>query len=431
VSQVGRVVQVSVSDGGVPKRAVQRALVGRLGLEGDAHHHDAVHGGPLRAVCLFAIEAIERVRADGHAGLGPGAIGENVTTEGIELARLAVGARLEIGDEVVLEITGPANPCDVIRGAFVAGKSGRVSILLHPDDFRMYARVLSKGEIRTGDAIRVLPPLSGSDAPIHHRLDLLDSVEREAWLTLWQAAAQAGFDVRILNVGDMAGAASPGLPGSVFNRAFGMRQVPGHRRRMENLFRDAGVTGWLVVGVDDAEFAGQPLDDPVGVHTGSMADVLRRVEAAGLSPAVRGVEIRRVAPDDAEDVDRWAELFIAGNDLDDRIAGAWRRLNPFLVRSRGQQQFIASVDGRDVAASATFTRRRVAWLGAATVLPNARGRGIQRALIADRVLRANQAGSLRVMATADVDSVSAANLESLGIERIWTRALARVDSKPA
>jgi GNAT superfamily N-acetyltransferase len=161
-----------------------------------------------------------------------------------------------------------------------------------------------------------------------------------------------------------------------------------------------------------------------------MADALGRVEATGASGAVSGLEIRRVDPEDDEDVDRWAELFIAGNELDARIAGAWRRFNPWLVRSRGQQQFIASLDGRDVAASAMFNRRRVAWLGAATVLPDARGRGIQRALIADRVLRANHAGSLRVIATADVDGVSAANLEALGIERIWTRALGRVDPKP-
>jgi ribosomal protein S18 acetylase RimI-like enzyme len=77
-----------------------------------------------------------------------------------------------------------------------------------------------------------------------------------------------------------------------------------------------------------------------------------------------------------------------------------------------------------------FNRRRVTWLGAGTVLPEARGRGIQRALIADRAVRGAEAGSLRVMATADVDSVSAANLEALGIERIWTRALARVNTMP-
>src|SRR6266481_4314699 len=99
----GRVLQVNVSPGGVPKLPVAESRVGRDGLDGDAHHHDAVHGGPLRAVSLFASEAIERVRADGHPGLGPGAAGENLTTEGIELSLLPVGARLAIGGDVVLE----------------------------------------------------------------------------------------------------------------------------------------------------------------------------------------------------------------------------------------------------------------------------------------------------------------------------------------
>src|SRR5215210_8818005 len=166
MSTRGRVVQVNVSPGGVPKLPVDEARVARMGLEGDRHDHDRVHGGPHRAVALFAIEAIERVRADGHPGVGPGAVGENLTTAGIELSLLPVGARLMIGSEVVLEISSPANPCDVIKGAFTAGKSGRISILLHPIDSRMYARVLHGGTVRAGDPIEVLPPRPESDAVV-------------------------------------------------------------------------------------------------------------------------------------------------------------------------------------------------------------------------------------------------------------------------
>jgi MOSC domain-containing protein YiiM/ribosomal protein S18 acetylase RimI-like enzyme len=422
----GRVLQVNVSPGGVPKLPVAAARVGRDGLDGDAHHHDSVHGGPHRAVSLFASEAIERVRADGHEGVGPGAVGENLTTAGIELALLAVGARLAVGDEVILEISGPANPCDVIKGAFVAGKSGRISILLHPTDSRMYARVERNGVVRPGDAIRVLPARAETAALVHRELDLLDAVEREAWLAMWRAAAEAGYDIRILERGDSAGAASPDLPGSVFNRVFGMRQVPILRPRMEALFRDAGVPGWLVIGVDDPAAAGGALDWPVGVHVGSIDDVLTHARVAA-EPAIDGLAIRRVDPDDVAEAVRWAELFIAGFEIDEPIAGAWRRFNPILVRSRGYHQFIGSLEGKDVAASALFNRRRVAWLGAGTVLPEARGRGIQRALIADRVRRAAEAGSTRVMATAETDTPSAANLERLGIPRIWTRGHLRVD----
>ena len=161
VVAAGRVVRVNISPGGVPKGPVPSARVGRLGLEGDAHQHDGVHGGPHRAICLFAIEAIRRVAADGHP-IAPGTVGENLTTEGIELAALAPGTRLAIGADVLLELSGPANPCDVIRGSFRGGKSGRISILKHPLDSRVYARVLAGGTIAAGDVIRVLSPAPDS-----------------------------------------------------------------------------------------------------------------------------------------------------------------------------------------------------------------------------------------------------------------------------
>jgi MOSC domain-containing protein YiiM/ribosomal protein S18 acetylase RimI-like enzyme len=421
----GRVVQVNVSPGGVPKLPVSVARIARDGLDGDRHDHDHVHGGPHRAVALFALEAIERVRADGHPGLGPGAVGENLTTRGIELSLLPVGTRLAVGPEVLLEISAPANPCDVIKGAFTAGKSGRISILLHPADSRMYARVLREGSVRPGDAIEVLPARAGTEAAVHRELDLLDAVEGEAWLAMWRAAAAAGLDIRILELGDALAAASPDLPGSVFNRSFGMRLVPIQRPRVEALFRDAGTTGWHVAGVDDPTFAGQTAEDPVGVHVGPIDEALRRAEA--LSSAAAWLEIREVDPGATGDALRWANLFIAGFGVEGALADAWRRFNPILVGARGYHQFIAALDGRDVAASAMFLRRRVAWLGGGTVLPEARGRGIQRALIADRVRRAAAGGAHRAMATADVDSRSAANLEAFGLRRIWTRATYRVD----
>ena len=79
----GKVLQVNISGGGVPKKPVERAWVGVLGLEGDAHRENTVHGGPHRAVCLFGIEVIERLQSEGHP-VEPGSVGENLTTSGIE-----------------------------------------------------------------------------------------------------------------------------------------------------------------------------------------------------------------------------------------------------------------------------------------------------------------------------------------------------------
>jgi ribosomal protein S18 acetylase RimI-like enzyme len=70
-------------------------------------------------------------------------------------------------------------------------------------------------------------------------------------------------------------------------------------------------------------------------------------------------------------------------------------------------------------------------LGGAAVLPEARGLGIQRALILDRARRAAEAGSRKALATAAVGSVSASNLEAMGLARIWTRALYRVEPDEA
>jgi len=419
----GRVIQVNVSPGGVPKLPVEQAWIGRQGLEGDAHRHDHVHGGPHRAVCLLGIEAIERVQADGHA-IEPGAVGENLTTVGLELSTLPVGTRLAVGDGVLLEISSPANPCDVIKHVFRAGKSGRISILLHPADSRMYARVLAEGIVRPGDPIRVLPAAAGSAAGLHQLLDLLESVEREAWLSLWRAAESAGIDMRIVDRGDLTMAACPSLPGSTFNRAFGIRQIPNALPEVRELYRDTGTTGWVVAGADDPPWPGAIGEEPTGVHATEIDTALWRA-ASVVTPA--GLAVRAVDPEDAEEVDRWRELVVRGFGLQGAEADAMARTNRLLAGARGEHAWIASLDRIDVAAAASVMRRRVAWLGGAAVIPRARGRGIQRALLAERIRRAADAGCHRVMATADVDSVSAGNLEALGLTRIWKREHFRFD----
>ena len=57
--------QINVSQGGVPKLPVLEAAVGELGLEGDAVANPDIHGGPERAVCLYSLELIEALVAEG------------------------------------------------------------------------------------------------------------------------------------------------------------------------------------------------------------------------------------------------------------------------------------------------------------------------------------------------------------------------------
>lgn len=414
----GRVLQVNISPGGVPKHPVERAWVGEVGLDGDAHRHRYVHGGPHRAVSLLGIEAIERVQADGHP-IEPGSVGENLTTTGIELSRLPIGTRLAIGERVVLELSAAAGPCDVIKSSFRGGKSGRISILTHPSDARMYARVVTEGDIRTGDEITVSPPADGSAATVHHLLELLDDVDRQAWLAMWRAAAEVGYDVRIVDHGDLCAAASPDLPGTEFNRAFGLRTIPIATDEVLDLYRTAGTSGWLIDAGDAGPAAGAVPDGSVGVH---VADI------ATIAPApVDGLIIRAAGPGDLE---AWVETFVTAFELRPDEAAAWRRFEPVLAGAHSYRQFIAELDGRVVAVAATQTHRRVAWLGGGGVLPEARGRGIQRALIAHRAELAAAAGCTRVMATASAGSLSAANLEAAGMHEIWRRRHVRFDPEP-
>lgn len=158
----GRIVQLSVSAGGVPKRAVVEARLTRLALEGDAHRDAEHHGGPERAVCLFSMEVIRALAAEGHA-IAPGVIGENVTLEGIDWARMVPEAYLLLGERVLVQVTRYTSPCFTIAPVFVGREFGRVSQKRHPGWSRVYARVLVEGRLRTGDDARIVSELEAAE----------------------------------------------------------------------------------------------------------------------------------------------------------------------------------------------------------------------------------------------------------------------------
>ena len=154
---IGTIAAINVSAGGVPKRRVSGAQVSRLGLEGDAQDDKMHHGGPDRAVCLFSLERIRSLQTEGHP-IDVGTAGENVTLEGIEWELVVPGAQVRLGDQVVLEIASFTDPCKTIRASFVDGEFVRIAQKLHPGWSRVYARVLSEGEIHFGDPAEVDPP---------------------------------------------------------------------------------------------------------------------------------------------------------------------------------------------------------------------------------------------------------------------------------
>jgi MOSC domain-containing protein YiiM len=145
-------------------------LTGR-GVEGDAHCGDTVKHRShekreptkpnLRQVHLIHSELFAELAARGFS-VGPGQLGENLCTEGVDLLRLPEGAELHIGAGAVLRVTGLRSPCsqiDQFQPGLMAAllertadggilrKSGVMSV------------VLAGGVVRPGDAIRVeLPP---------------------------------------------------------------------------------------------------------------------------------------------------------------------------------------------------------------------------------------------------------------------------------
>jgi MOSC domain-containing protein YiiM/GNAT superfamily N-acetyltransferase len=405
----GQVIQVSVSKGGVPKRAVDRAWVGRLGVEGDAHREQTGHGGPLRAVCLFAIEAIERVQSEGHP-LEPGSVGENLTTSGIEWSTLPVGTRARVGDSVVLELTGAAMPCDTQRPNFRGGRINRISILLHPSDSRMYARVLAEGAVAPGATIELLPPDPASDAPLLERLMRVEKATAAGFLALWRAAQAAGYEVRILGDGELTMAASPDLASPLFNDVVtGMRTLPHLLPLVLDHYRAAGVAGSV-----QAEVTPWP-----GAEPGPRLSVLAAApEAIGPSAPPEGVTIRAIDP---------GEWHLVG----DLQGGPFTRIVPHLRDAKGVTGFVAEVDGRVVGTGALVTHRKVGSLVMGFVAPEMRGRGIQRALIALRAAAARDEGCDLICSEAFTDSVSERNLIELGLERLRVANTWRFDPATA
>ena len=150
----GRLVQINVSGGGVPKLPVPRAHLSSAGVDGDRQNDRRHHGGPDRAVCLYSLEVIEALQREGHP-IVPGSAGENLTLSGLDWARIAPGIRLRIG-LALLEIVSYTVPCKTIRASFADGRFQRISQKTNPGWSRVYARVLSAGEARTGDAAEII-----------------------------------------------------------------------------------------------------------------------------------------------------------------------------------------------------------------------------------------------------------------------------------
>jgi len=145
-------------------------IVAGLGVEGDAHkgkkvkHRSRVKADPtqpnLRQVHLIHSELFDELSKKGFT-VKPGDLGENITTEGIDLLRLPRGTILKVGENACLEVTGLRNPCAQIDGF----QKGLLSAVLDKGANGELIRksgimtiVLKGGRVRSSDCIDVELP---------------------------------------------------------------------------------------------------------------------------------------------------------------------------------------------------------------------------------------------------------------------------------
>ena len=145
--RAGRILQVSVSPGGLPKLPVQGAVAFRReGVEGDHNRYrtERLGGDPDSAVLLLTQDVLDGYAREGYP-VKPGSLGENVTLVGVPYEELRAGQRWRLGPQAEIELSRPCEPCDevaVYGKEFVRHSRGRRG---------WYARVLVEGPVSAGD----------------------------------------------------------------------------------------------------------------------------------------------------------------------------------------------------------------------------------------------------------------------------------------
>lgn len=156
------IVQINVSRGGVPKRPIPSGDVTALGIAGDECAHPGIHGGPQQALLLVTSEGIEELSALGFP-LYPGALGENLTTLGLDRRGLRIGQRYRIG-AIIIELTKVRQPCDQLNIYGTGIQKAVYDAQVQAGDPQsprwglsgFYASVVQPGTIRPGDPITLL-----------------------------------------------------------------------------------------------------------------------------------------------------------------------------------------------------------------------------------------------------------------------------------
>jgi MOSC domain-containing protein YiiM len=155
---VARPAQIAVRRGrplmsAIAKAPVEgRVRVAGVNLAGDEQADRRVHGGPDKAVYAYAAEDTAWWEGELGRPLGPGAFGENLTVEGLDVSGAVVGERWRIGT-TELEVCQPRQPCAKLGVRF--GDPRMVKRFVEADRPGAYLRIVRAGELGAGDAVEV------------------------------------------------------------------------------------------------------------------------------------------------------------------------------------------------------------------------------------------------------------------------------------
>lgn len=137
-----RAVCVSAKTGTRKKNVGEGKLTENFGLEGDAHASTNTH----RQVSLLAMESIRKMQEMG-LNVSEGDFAENITTEGVDLLSLPIGAKIQVGEDAILEVTQHGKVCH--KPCAIYHQAGSC---IMPEE-GIFAKVLRGGKIKSGDRI--------------------------------------------------------------------------------------------------------------------------------------------------------------------------------------------------------------------------------------------------------------------------------------
>lgn len=157
------------------KPQLSLSLLAGLGVAGDAHagrlikHRYLARRDPrlpnLRQVHLFPSETLGALSAAGY-DVGPGDLGENITTTGLDLEILPLDTELRMGASACIRLTGLRTPC-VLIDRYRSGLRSRLVSRKPGPPFRagVMAITIASGTVAAGDPIWAVLP-SSSRCPL-------------------------------------------------------------------------------------------------------------------------------------------------------------------------------------------------------------------------------------------------------------------------